>query len=94
MRYRVELEELSAFVDKLHQFEEKAETIATRVDKHIADLHATWTGEAASAHHAHHLEWSNAALQMREALAKLRNAAQTAHRNYAEVIDVNVAMWP
>jgi WXG100 family type VII secretion target len=94
MRYRVELDELSAFVEKLERFEERAETIATRVDKQVADLHATWSGEAASAHHARHVEWSNAASQMREALAKLRKAAQTAHRNYTEVIEVNVAMWP
>jgi len=94
MRYRVELEELSTFVEKLHLFEEQAETIAARVDTQIADLHATWTGEAASAHRGHHVEWSNAASQMREALAKLLDAAQIAHRNYSEVIKVNVAMWP
>jgi WXG100 family type VII secretion target len=94
MRYRVALNELSAFVEKLQLFEERAETIATRVDKQIADLHATWTGEAASAHHAWHAEWSNTASQMREALTQLRIAAETAHRNYAEVIEVNMAMWP
>jgi WXG100 family type VII secretion target len=94
MRYRVELDELSTFVEKLRSFEERAETIATRVDKQIADLHSTWTGEAAAAHRAHHVEWSSAASQMREALAELRDAAQVAHRNYSDVIKVNLAMWP
>ena len=32
MHYRVELEELLAFVDKLQAFEAKAEAIASRVD--------------------------------------------------------------
>jgi WXG100 family type VII secretion target len=94
MRYRVELEELSAFIEKLRVFEERAETIAARVDSQIADLHATWSGEAAAAHRAHHDEWTTAAAQMREALAELREAANAAHRNYSGVIEVNTAMWP
>jgi WXG100 family type VII secretion target len=94
MRYRVELEELSAFVEKLQAFEQRAESIAARVDGQIADLHASWSGSAASAHRAHHDEWMSAASQMREALSQLREAARVAHRNYSDVIEVNIAMWP
>jgi WXG100 family type VII secretion target len=93
-RYRVELEELLAFVDRLQAFEQRAETVAADVDKQIADLHGSWFGNAAEAHQSHHDEWMAAAAQMREALGDLREAASKAHRNYTEVIEINTAMWP
>lgn len=92
MRYRVELEELLAFVDRLQAFEQRAEATATRVDGQIADLHNTWSGNAAAAHRARHDEWMAAATQMREALAQLRAAAHHAHRNYTEAAQLNLDM--
>jgi WXG100 family type VII secretion target len=92
MRYRVELEELLAFVDRLQAFEQRAEAIATRVDSQIADLHTTWSGSGAAAHRARHAEWMAAAAQMREALAELRVAAHHAHRNYSEAAQLNLDM--
>lgn len=92
MRYRVELEELLAFVDKLQSFEERAEAIAARVDDQIAALHDTWSGKAAAAHRAQHDEWTAAATQMREALAELREAADNAHRHYSEAAKLNTEM--
>jgi WXG100 family type VII secretion target len=91
-RYRVELEELLAFVEKLSVFEQQAEAIAARVDGQIADLHTTWSGEAAAAHRANHDEWTAAAAQMRQALGQLRETAHTAHRNYTEAVKVNLEM--
>ena len=44
MRYRVELDELLAFVDRLQSFEQRAEAIAARVDGQVASLHDAWTG--------------------------------------------------
>jgi WXG100 family type VII secretion target len=93
-RYRVELEELLAFVETLQAFEQHAETIAARVDEQVTSLHDSWSGDAASAHLALHSEWVTAASQMRDALAELREAAHVAHRNYSDVIEVNMAMWP
>jgi WXG100 family type VII secretion target len=92
MHYRVELEELLAFVDKLRAFEQRAEAIAARVDSQIADLHTSWSGEAAAAHRANHDEWTAAAAQMRESLTQLREAAHTAHRNYTEAVQLNLEM--
>lgn len=92
MRYRVELEELLAFVDKLQSFDERAEAIAAHVDDQIAALHDTWSGEAAAAHQAQHDEWTAAATQMGEALAELREAADNAHRNYSEAAKLNTEM--
>lgn len=92
MRYRVELEELLAFVDRLQAFEQRAEAIATRVDEQIASLHDSWSGEAATAHRAQHDEWMSAATQMREAVADMRDAAKCAHRNYTDAAQLNVDM--
>ena len=92
MRYRVELDDLLAFIEKLQTFEQRAETIAARVDGQIADLHTSWSGDAATAHRAQHDEWTAAATQMREAVTQLREAAHTAHRNYTEAARLNVEM--
>ncbi|ABM11955.1 MULTISPECIES: WXG100 family type VII secretion target [Mycolicibacterium] len=92
MRYRVELEELLAFVDRLQAFDQHAEAVATRVDGQIANLHDTWSGDGAAAHRARHDEWMAAAAQMREALAQLRAAAHRAHRNYTEAAQLNLDM--
>jgi WXG100 family type VII secretion target len=92
MHYRVELEELLAFVDKLQAFEAKAEALAARVDVQVSSLHTTWAGTAAAAHLTGHDEWMAAATEMREALADLRNAAENAHRNYTDAVKTNLAM--
>lgn len=92
MRYRVELEELLVFIEKLRAFEERAEAIAGHVDGQIAELHTSWSGGAAAAHLANHDEWTAAAAQMREALTHLREAAHNAHRNYTEAVKLNLAM--
>jgi WXG100 family type VII secretion target len=92
MRYRVELAELLAFVDRLQSFEQRAESIAARVDDQINALHDTWTGSAASAHRAQHDEWMAGAAQMREAAAELRTAANNAHQHYTEAARLNVEM--
>jgi WXG100 family type VII secretion target len=92
MKYRVELEELLAFVGKLEAFEAQAESIAGRVDSQVADLHTTWSGAASDAHRACHDEWMAAATQMREAAADLRAAANNAHRNYTDAVKTNIEM--
>ncbi|HKP39630.1 WXG100 family type VII secretion target [Mycobacterium sp.] len=92
MRYRVELEELLAFVDRLQSFEQRAEAIAARVDGQIAGLHEMWAGSAATAHRAQHDEWMSGAAQMREAVAELRAAAHNAHQHYTDAARLNVEM--
>lgn len=93
--YRVELEHLLAFVDKLESFEKRAEQLTEFVNNQISQLHnGNWSGTAAAAHRAKHDEWAAAEAQMREALARLRDAARTAHRNYSDAVAANIAMWP
>ena len=92
MRYRVELNELERFVQKLETFGRRAEAVTTRIDGQIAQLHTSWSGDAADAHRAQHDTWMAAATEMREALTGLRDAAHNAHRNYTEAATMNVAM--
>ena len=92
MRYRVELDGLLAFVDKLQAFEKRAEAIADRVDDQVADLHSSWDGHGASGHLTQHQDWIAAARQMREALVHLQATAHNAHRNYTDAIELNMAM--
>ena len=92
MRYRVELDELLAYADKLQAFERRAEALGAQIDKRIAGLHETWSGNAATAHRAQHDEWMAGATQMREALAELRAAARDAHRHYTDAAQLNVDM--
>lgn len=92
MRYRVDLDELMAFVDRLQSFEQRAETIAARVDGKVASLNDSWSGAAAAAHRAQHDEWVAGAAQMREALGWLRAAAHNAHRTYTDAAQANLDM--
>lgn len=92
MHYRVDLEDLLAFVDQLQMFESKAETIAVRVDGQVRDLHGTWSGSAADAHRGGHDEWMVGASRMREAAAALKAAARAAHQNYTDAVATNIAM--
>lgn len=92
MRHRVELDELLTFVERLQSFEQRAETIASRVEQQVAALHDGWSGDAAAAHRAQHDEWMASSHQMREALGQLRAAAHNAHRNYSEAGQLNLDM--
>ncbi|MEN4475752.1 WXG100 family type VII secretion target [Mycolicibacterium cosmeticum] len=92
--YKVDLEVLLAFADKLQAFERRVEELAARVDRQVSELHGSWMGESADAQKARHDEWMQAEAQMRESLTELREAAARAHRNYSEAIAANVAMWP
>lgn len=40
--YRVELENLSSFIDKLAAFDNNAEAVTSTVDQLVSQLHETW----------------------------------------------------
>ncbi|HET9874700.1 MAG TPA: WXG100 family type VII secretion target [Mycobacterium sp.] len=93
-RYTVDLGALLTFADRLAKFNARAEQIATAVDRHIAELHTTWEGDAAAAHLQYHQRWMVAADEMRDGLDRLRKNAHVAHRNYTTAVQANTAMWP
>ena len=93
--YRVELDRLDGFVERVATFEKRAEQAVDFVNNQVDQLHdGNWSGIAAAAHRGNHDEWVAAEAEMREALGRLREAARTAHRNYSDAVATNTAMWP
>lgn len=93
-RYTVDLDALLNFADRLAKFNERADEITAAVDQGVAELQATWLGQAATAHLEYHDKWLAAAQEMRDGLDRLRANARVAQHNYAGVAQHNTAMWP
>lgn len=91
--FRVDPQALAEAVQRMTEFQRRAEQILAEIDSRVNRLHAAWTGEAAAAHADAHQHWARGEAMMREALAKLRTAGETAHRNYTGAMSTNMAMW-
>jgi WXG100 family type VII secretion target len=91
--FRVDPQALADAVQRMTEFQRYAEHKLTEIDSLVTNLHATWTGKGATAHAEAHRQWANGEAMMREALAQLRTAAETAHRNYTGAIAKNLSMW-
>jgi WXG100 family type VII secretion target len=91
--FRVDPEALAEAVQRMAEFGRHTESLLSEIDSLVTDLHTTWTGEGAAAHAEAHRHWARGEAMMREALARLRAAGATAHRNYAGVMSTNLAMW-
>ncbi|WP_433685462.1 WXG100 family type VII secretion target [Nocardia sp. CA-119907] len=92
--YRVDLEQLDAAIDTMDEFGRTVEGWLAEVDRHIADLHQTWSSKAAQAQRAAHDSWMAGAAEMRENLDELREVARRAHDSYTTAVRTNVGMWP
>lgn len=80
-------------VQRMVEFQRHAESMLAEIDSLVTNLHATWTGQGATAHAGAHRHWARGEAMMREALAQLRAAGATAHRNYTGAMSTNSAMW-
>lgn len=92
--YKVDLEQLDAAIDTMDKFGRTVEDWLGEVDRHIADLHLTWSSQAATAQRVAHDKWVAGVDEMRENLDELRDVARTAHQNYSAAIETNTKMWP
>ncbi|MEO5708545.1 MAG: WXG100 family type VII secretion target [Nocardioidaceae bacterium] len=92
-RFTVDLEELDAVIGDMTGFEGRFTGKIAELDALIADLHVSWTGEAAGAQKGAHQEWAAGAREMHRALVSMREAAQRAHANYTAAADANARMW-
>lgn len=90
---RVDPEALADAVARMAEFGRYAERVLAEIDSAVTNLHATWTGEGAAAHAEAHRRWTRGKAMMREALAQLKSAGATAHRNYTGAMSTNLAMW-
>ncbi|MEU4317642.1 WXG100 family type VII secretion target [Nocardia fluminea] len=55
--YKVNLDELDAAIDTMAKFNTSVETWLSEVDQHIADLHLSWSSDAAAAQRTAHDKW-------------------------------------
>jgi WXG100 family type VII secretion target len=91
--FRVDPQKLGDAVQRMADFGRYAEGVFSEIDRLVANLHATWTGEGAAAHAEAHRHWARGEAMMREALAQLQAAGVTAQHNYTGAMSTNVAMW-
>lgn len=91
--FRVDPQALADAVQRMTEFQRYAEHMLTEIDSLVSNLHSSWTGRGAAAHAEAHRHWARGEAMMREALAQLRTAGATAHRNYTGAMSANVAMW-
>jgi WXG100 family type VII secretion target len=91
--FRVDPQALADSMQRMTEFQHYAESMLAEIDSLVANLHATWSGEGAAAHAEAHRHWARGEAMMREALAQLRTAGATAHRNYTGAMSTNLAMW-
>jgi WXG100 family type VII secretion target len=91
--FRVDPQALADAVQRMTEFQRYAEHTLTEIDSLVTNLHATWTGQGAAAHAEAHRHWARGEAMMSEALAQLRAAGETAHRNYTCAMSTNLAMW-
>ncbi|ORW29264.1 secretion protein [Mycobacterium paraense] len=92
--FRVDPQALADAVRRMAEFARYAESTLAEIDSLVGTLHSTWTGSGAAAHAEAHRHWARGEAMMREALAQLRAAGETAHGNYTGAMSTNVAMWP
>ena len=92
-RFEVDLDELDAVIGDMGAFESRFRAKLSELDEMIAELHATWTGQAAQAQKGAHDRWKAGAAEMHQALLEMREAAKRAHRNYSAAADANARMW-
>lgn len=91
--FRVDPDALADAVQRMAEFQQYAESMLAEIDSLVSNLHATWSGEAASAHAEAHHHWARGEAMMRAALAQLRTAGAGAHDNYTGAMTTNLAMW-
>jgi WXG100 family type VII secretion target len=93
-RFRVDLELLDEAIASMEMFGNDVDTWLTDVDRHIAGLHLSWLGDAATAQRTAHAEWLTGVRRMRDNLNDLRDIATRAHGNYSDAVGTNTRMWP
>lgn len=91
--FAVDADDLSGVVDELRRRHAALASLGGDLSRRIALLHDTWDGEAATAHETAQATWDDGFARMREALARMRAAAEVAHRNYTDAATTNLQMW-
>ena len=91
--FTVDANELIRVVDAMAHCHSGLRDLAADLARRVADLHLTWDGASAHAHRIAHAEWEQGFGTMREALDRMRSAAEVAHGNYTSAAETNLGMW-
>ena len=91
--YSLDLDELYEVIHDLARGHATLCELAAALERRIDELHLTWDGQAAEAHRQAQAAWDQGFGSMRDALARMRQAADTAHRNYTSAATTNHQMW-
>lgn len=91
--FSVDPEALSEALAEMADFQRTAQSLLAEIETTVANLHGTWSGEAATAHAEAHRSWTHGATLMQEALNRLHAMGDSAHGNYTGVMQTNQNMW-
>ena len=91
--YSLDVDDLARVIVDLARGHTALSEVAAELERRIDDLHLSWKGQAAEAHCLAQAAWRQGFGEMRDALARMRQAADTAHRNYTSAAAVNHQLW-
>jgi WXG100 family type VII secretion target len=91
--FSVDPDALADALQLMGEFVRHTESVVAEINSIVSHLHATWSGQTATAHAEAHRHWSHGEATMREALEQLKTAGTTAHHNYTGAMAANMAMW-
>ena len=92
-QFSVDLDRLDYVVEAIGRFDQRLESALADADARVNQLHANWSGAAATRHQQAHEEWQRGVAEMRAALAVMRQNAATARENYSSAVTANSRMW-
>ena len=91
--YDVDLDHLTQTIDELAGVEDHLESLLAELRHRTTVLHLTWDGRSSAAHVLAQERWERGFAGMREALAAMRTAADSAHDNYSAAATANTRLW-
>lgn len=91
--YAIDLQDLDTVIGDLERCERALETLTTEVEQQMKTLQSTWDGLSAQAQAEAQEEWDQGLVEMRVALADMRQAARVARDNYQLMITTNTELW-
>ena len=91
--YSLDVDDLARVIIDLARGHRALSELAAALERRIDELHLSWEGQAAEAHRLAQAAWNQGFHERREALARMRQAADTAHRNYTSAAAVNHQLW-
>ncbi len=91
--YSLDVDDLATVIDDLARCHTALSELAVDLERRISELHLAWDGQAAQAHRRAQASWDQGFREMRHALARMRQAADTAHSNYTSAAAANHQLW-